>query len=277
MNLIPLYEELFKKPDHTTPEHSCPRSLPFSFLAVGQIGLRYIPVFVAGTSYARFHTMPADISIEPFKAFPKEFHVSRITHMAFIACGIGHTDVKAVKIGFPVWSQHFLEGINIKTGRYLIADGTDYLVVGYGKGRIYHNPAEHLVVYVPVKMFHQLPVRESGVRLQDHKGDLRRRTEDVPASQSLFRQAHGLCHTLKRKHRMKPAKLTLMKTLAIFFYNIKFCKAQSRVNFRNILYLSHIFVGEFPPFWIPNLICGGIPKDTKKPTNSQHFVYELVG
>ena len=69
MNLIPLYEELFKKPDHTTLEHSCPRSLPFSFLAVGQIGLRYIPVFVAGTSYARFHTMPADISIEPFKAF----------------------------------------------------------------------------------------------------------------------------------------------------------------------------------------------------------------
>ena len=102
MNLIPLYEELFKESDHTTLEHSCPRSLPFSFLAVGQIGLRYIPVFVAGTSYARFHTMPADISIEPFKAFPKEFHVSRITHMAFIACGIGHTDVKAVKIGFPV-------------------------------------------------------------------------------------------------------------------------------------------------------------------------------
>ena len=126
-------------------------------------------------------------------------------------------------------------------------------------------------------MFHQLPVRESGVCLQDHEGDLHRRTEDVPASQSLFRKAHGLCHTLKRKHRMKPAKLTLMKTLAIFFYNIKFCKAQSWVNFRNILYLSHILVGEFPPFWLPNLICGGIPKDTKKPTNSQHFVYELVG
>ena len=25
------------------------------------------------------------------------------------------------------------------------------------------------------------------------------------------------------------------------------------------------------------LIFGGIPKDTKKPTNSQYFVYELVG
>ena len=76
---------------------------------------------------------------------------------------------------------------------------------------------------------------------------------------------------------MKPAKLTLMKTLAVFFQNIKFCKAQSRVNFRNILYLSHILVWEFPPFWLPNLKFGEMPKDTKKPTNSQCFMYELVG
>ena len=67
MDFIPLYEKLFKKPDHTTLEHSCPRSLPFSFLAVGQIGLRYIPIFVAGTSYAKLPTMSVDISIEPFK------------------------------------------------------------------------------------------------------------------------------------------------------------------------------------------------------------------
>jgi hypothetical protein len=33
----------------------------------------------------------------------------------------------------------------------------------------------------------------------------------------------------------------------------------------------------FPPFWLPNLIFGGISKDTKKPTNSQYIVYELVG
>ena len=92
-----------------------------------------------------------------------------------------------------------------------------------------------------------------------------------------FRQTCGFRHMLKRKDRMKSAKLTLMKTLAIFFQNIKFCKAQNWVNFRNILYLSHILVGEFPPFWLPNLIFGGIPKDTKKPTNSKGFVYELVG
>ena len=88
---------------------------------------------------------------------------------------------------------------------------------------------------------------------------------------------HGRPRLLNLKDRMKSAKLTLMKTLAIFFQNIKFCKAQNWVNFRNILYLSHILVGEFPPFWLPNLIFGGIPKDTKKPTNSKGFVYELVG
>ena len=59
-------------------------------------------------------------------------------------------------------------------------------------------------------------------------------------------------------------------------------------TFTEYPYLSHILVGVFPPFWLPNLIFGGtfwlpnlifggIPKDTKKPTNSQYFVYELVG
>ena len=170
-----------------------------------------------------------------------------------------------------------LKGFNVKTGCCLITNGADHLVVGYWERRVYHDSAEHLVMYVAVKMFHQLSVRESGVRLQDHEGNLSRRTEDIPASLSPFRQAHSLCHTLKRKHRMKSAKLSLMKTLAILFYNIKFCKAQGRVNFRNIFYLSHIFVGGFPPFWLSNLIFGGIPKDTKKPANSLYFVYELVG
>ncbi len=38
--------------------------------------------------------------VEPFEAFPKEFHVRRKTHVAFIACGIGHADVKVIKIRF---------------------------------------------------------------------------------------------------------------------------------------------------------------------------------
>jgi hypothetical protein len=28
--------------------------------------------------------------VEPFEAFPKEFHVRRKTHVAFIACGLVH-------------------------------------------------------------------------------------------------------------------------------------------------------------------------------------------
>ena len=135
------------------------------------------------------------------------------------------------------------------------------------------DSTENLVVHVPVQMFHQLPVGESGVCLQDHKDDLCGRTEYVPAAQTLFRQTCGFCHTLKQKQRMKPAKPTLMKTLAVFFQNIKFCKAQSRVNFWNFCYLSHILVGEFPLFGPSNLVFGGIPRRYKKPTNPQHIVY----
>lgn len=77
--------------------------------------------------------------------------------------------------------------------------------------------------------------------------------------------------------RMKTAKFTLIKTLTIFFQNFEFCKAQSKVKFWNILYLSHILVWIFPPFWSANLIFRRIPKDTKMPTNLQYFKYELVG
>ena len=36
---------------------------------------------------------------------------------------------------------------------------------------------------------------------------------------------------IRSNGNVKPAKLTLIKTLAVFFQNIKFCKAQSRLNF----------------------------------------------
>ena len=166
MDPIPLTEELFKKLDHTALKHLCPWSLPFSFIAVGQIGRWHILVFVTGTPYAQIPAMPAYMPVESFDAFPEELHVCRETHVALVACGIGHTDVKVIKIRFLVWSQDLLEGINLKTGCYLITDGTDYLEVGYGKRRVYHDSAEHLVVYVAVEMFHQLPVGESGVCLR---------------------------------------------------------------------------------------------------------------
>ncbi len=77
------------------------------------------------------------------------------------------------------------------------------LVMGRDGGG--HDSTEHLVVYVPVQIFHQQPVGESGVCLQDHKGDLCGRTEYTPAAQAPVRQARGFCHTIKRKDRMKPA------------------------------------------------------------------------
>ena len=46
--------------------------------------------------------MYADMPVEPFEAFPKEFHVRRETHMIFITCGIGHTYVKVLKIRLQV-------------------------------------------------------------------------------------------------------------------------------------------------------------------------------
>ena len=64
------------------------------------------------------------------------------------------------------------------------------LVMGRDGGD--HDSTENLVVYVPVQMFHQLPVGESDVCLQDHKGDLCGRTESVPASQAPVRQAAAL-------------------------------------------------------------------------------------
>ncbi|MGJ0892292.1 hypothetical protein ACR76B_24405, partial [Phocaeicola vulgatus] len=41
------------------------------------IGFRHIPVFVARTPYAQLPAMPAYMPVEPFEAFPKEFHVRR--------------------------------------------------------------------------------------------------------------------------------------------------------------------------------------------------------
>ena len=146
MNLIPLHDEFFKESDHTTLEHPCPGCLSFPFLTVGQIDICNISIFVAWASYAKLLAMPADVSVKPFKTFPKELHVCRETHMTLITSGICHAHVKVLKIWFPVGGQYLLEGFNVKTGCYLITDGADYLVVGYGGRRIYHDSAEHLVM-----------------------------------------------------------------------------------------------------------------------------------
>ena len=171
---------------------------------MGQIRLWYIRIFVTRMFYTQVSAILTNIIIESFNTYPKLLHVCRVTHVALIACGIGYACVKVIKVRFPMWNQDFLKGINVKTGCNLITDNTDDLEVDYWKGRGYHDSAEHQVVHVPVYMFHQLSIGDSGVRFQDQKGNLCRRAEDIPANQLLFRQARSFCHALKRKHPMKP-------------------------------------------------------------------------
>ena len=101
MDPIPLTEELFKKLDHTALSIlALEASSFFSCSRTDRIPPH--PVFVARTPYAQLPAMPAYMPVEPFEAFPKEFHVRRKTHVAYIACGIGHAYVKVIKIRFPV-------------------------------------------------------------------------------------------------------------------------------------------------------------------------------
>lgn len=158
----PLYDEFFQKSDRTTFQHSCPWSLPLSFLVIGQIGCRNIRIFVTGRPYTELSAMHVDMPVEPSDAFSKEFHVRRKTHMTFMTCGIGYTYVKVLKISLPVWDKNILKGANAKKGWNFITDSTDYLVGGYRVGGIYHDTSEQLIVYVFVKMFYQQSVELLG-------------------------------------------------------------------------------------------------------------------
>ena len=53
---------------------------------------------------------------------------------------------------------------------------------------------------------------------------------------------------------MKSAKLTSIN--AIFFQNIKFCKASNKVISKIFCILNHILVGEFPHLGCPTLFAG---------------------
>ena len=70
-------------------------------------------------------------------------------------------------------------------------------------------------------------------------------------------------------------KMIQVPESALKYFGLAICGSKKKVA--KLTGSLPFFVGKFPPFWLPNLICGGIPKDTKKPTNSQHFMYELVG
>ena len=49
--------------------------------------------------------------------------------------------------------QESSEGSQCQEGMKSLTDSIDNLVVGYRAGRVYHNTADQLIVYVSVKMF----------------------------------------------------------------------------------------------------------------------------
>lgn len=73
MNPVPLTDEFFKKPDHTALVNSYCWSLPLYFLAVGQIELRHILVFVTWTLYTKLSTMLADMPVVHSKLSQRSF------------------------------------------------------------------------------------------------------------------------------------------------------------------------------------------------------------
>ena len=106
----------------------------------------------------------------------------RKTHVTFITRGISHAREGSQDM-VSSGRRYLLKEVNIKDGDAIsLPDGTDYLVVGYGKGRIYHDSAEYLVVEVAVEIFPPDVCRKSSVGFQDHKGNLCQRAKNVPAS-----------------------------------------------------------------------------------------------
>ena len=73
-----------------------------------------------------------------------------------MACGIGHTHVKVLKVRFSSMRTGLPGEINLKAGCCLITDGAGYFIVGHGEGRVCHDSAEYLAVYIPVKVSNQL-------------------------------------------------------------------------------------------------------------------------
>ncbi len=99
MNFTPLIEEFFKESDHAWAFLPLKLSSFFSCSRTDRIP-PHSCICCADALCQSLQYMP----VEPFEAFPKKFHVRKKMHMVLIACGIGHADVKVIKIRFPVWS-----------------------------------------------------------------------------------------------------------------------------------------------------------------------------
>ena len=70
--------------------------------------------------------------------------------MTFITGGIRHTDMKVLKIRFPMPGKNKLEGLNIKAIRQELADRTDDFRIGQRMKRINLNTTKQLVMNITV-------------------------------------------------------------------------------------------------------------------------------
>lgn len=68
-----------------------------------------------------------------------------------------------------MFGKHNLKGINIQFTDKFLTDGTYNLIIGYRTGKSNQNTAEQLEVDIPVEMFRQVAVWQSGIRFQDHQ------------------------------------------------------------------------------------------------------------
>ena len=64
---------------------------------------------------------------------------------------VGHQDM------LSIIKTAFFGGNNVKTGCYFNENITDYFVVSYDKGRIYHEFAENIVVYITFRCSTKYP------------------------------------------------------------------------------------------------------------------------
>ena len=80
-------------------------------------------------------------------------------------------------------------------------------------------------------------------------------------------EGYSVWDRVKWKEGMKCGKVSVMKSVRIFLYNMKLCKGECWVNLGNILYVRDMLVGKFGGFWVGKVILGGIGKDRKKGSN----------
>ena len=122
---------------------------------------------------------------------------------------------------------------------------------------------------VTVEVGHQVRVRETRVRLQQHQGYLAFKGEERGTTHAAWHQADRLAKRLEREKSVQTTRLAWLEARLVTLIDIKFCKPKGRFWSWNFLYLYHRVLVWLPPLLAINLLSRGTIKDTKKPTNLQ--------